>query len=681
MREDPLLRSAEKWQRLREQLTGSWAEDVLVFTLTEARHRPGLRRFLRFNGVSQPLGVELKYAIMTRFESHQWSRDASFCDQQVTKITWIIRWLGHFTPPVQSLMERELAEWEALLRSHILATGRYMQRNEKRLLSTQEYVQDTRQSRVITLFRQLYSIVRGAYDDPQEKPETEKDIWDMRKMHLSVNLTGSTYQLNFTLIAQLWLRQLAKMYIKFNSEINSSMDCVNKLKSLRKFSRFLAERHPAARISDINRTLIVEYIGYLRKCQISNTYRISLLCDLRMFLETSAHLLQVEDLPRERLLFAEDFPKVERHLSREIPEIVLKQLRKHLGTLSAVTSRMVVILLECGMRISELCTLPLDCLICDDRHDWYLRSYQGKSKREHIIPLVSLVVIGTIQAQQQEVREQWGERCLYLFPGLGSPDQPYKRVNFANRVNAWAVEKDIRDAGGRLYRFQSHQFRHSVGMRLINDDVPLEVISRLLGHRSIKPTIIYANKRAKELREELERVHRKRRTVNDRGDIVKGAGRSDDRQVQLVSEQSRGQTLPAGNCGRPLAEGDCVHANSCLTCHLWLTSTEDLPRLKAFYRRALHMLQRAVEAGNEVVKRNQERIISNLAVRIARLEDATLDSSLSVEELLDQLRSDLARAENAREEAREAGRLVAVKGMELIIVDLKANITALEGTL
>lgn len=37
--------------------------------------------------------------------------------------------------------------------------------------------------------------------------------------------------------------------------------------------------------------------------------------------------------------------------------------------------------------------------------------------------------------------------------------------------------------------------------------------------------------------------------------------------------------------------------------------------------------------------------------------------------------------QKAREEAREAGRLVAVKAIELIIVDLKANITALEGTL
>jgi integrase len=46
---------------------------------------------------------------------------------------------------------------------------------------------------------------------------------------------------------------------------------------------------------------------------------------------------------------------------------------------------MVTILLECGMRIGELCVMPLDCLICDDKHEWYLHFYQMKGKQEHVI--------------------------------------------------------------------------------------------------------------------------------------------------------------------------------------------------------------------------------------------------------------------------------------------------------
>ncbi len=62
--------------------------------------------------------------------------------------------------------------------------------------------------------------------------------------------------------------------------------------------------------------------------------------------------------------------------------------------------RMVTILLECGLRINELCQLPLDSLINDDKHQWYLRIYQSKLHQEHIIPLIDETVVEVIQAQQ-----------------------------------------------------------------------------------------------------------------------------------------------------------------------------------------------------------------------------------------------------------------------------------------
>lgn len=49
---------------------------------------------------------------------------------------------------------------------------------------------------------------------------------------------------------------------------------------------------------------------------------------------------------------------------------------------------------------------------------------------------------------------------------------------------------------------------------------------------------------------------------------------------------------------------------------MWLASTDDLPALKSFYERALHLKQRAMETGNRFVIEQQERIIATLAVRI-----------------------------------------------------------------
>ena len=103
-------------------------------------------------------------------------------------------------------------------------------------------------------------------------------------------------------------------------------------------------------------------------------------------------------------------------------------------------------------------------------------------------------------------------------------------------------------------------------MRLINDDVPLEVISRLLGHATVRLTERYARKRAAELRKELERVARKRRTVDYQGRAVKCDPQANDSEAQLVRHGIRGQTLPVGGCGRLVVLGACNHANKCLTC-------------------------------------------------------------------------------------------------------------------
>lgn len=74
----------------------------------------------------------------------------------------------------------------------------------------------------------------------------------------------------------------------------------------------------------------------------------------------------------------------------------------------------------------------------------------------------------------------------------------------------------------------------------MNDDVPLEVISRLLGHRSLQMTQVYARKRDAELHKDLERAARKRKTVNYQGQTIKGDPQANDPEAQLVRKGIRG---------------------------------------------------------------------------------------------------------------------------------------------
>ena len=671
MNAEPVQWSEEKQQRLQECLVGGCAEDTW-----ELRGSKGGKCYMRFSFTSPSLKTELKYALWYKFDSGE--RDVKKPQHDLCRrFMLLITWLNQVAPTTRSLLEKTLEYWTWSLRSYLVETNQLKHYREKHLLARQEYVEYLQEDSRISLFRQCYKIIADAYDD---REATEKDCWDMRKMGLAVNLTTSNFRLNFAPISQPWLKHLAKEFMQYNVAVHSPGDCSEKLIVIRGFSQFLTQYAPHCHASDIDRALIVTYISFLQERKLSVTRRNKILVHLRVFLETCARRLQVPHLTKEQLIFDDDLAKEPEARSREIPEEVLEQLREHLNTLPTPILRMVTILLECGMRINELCSLPLDCLIRDDRHDWYLRFYQSKSHKEQVIPLVDEKVIGTLQAQQEEIRLQWGQVCPYLFPSPRSHLCPYQQTAFTYALNAWAVKHEIKDRTEKLYHFTAHQFRHTVGMHLMNEDVPLEVISRLLGHRSLSMTQVYARKRDAELRKDLERAARKSKTVNYQGQTVKGDPQANDPDAQLVRKGIRGQTLPVGGCGRLMVRGPCDHANKCLTCPMWLTSTDDLPALKSFYARAVHLKQRAVQVGNQLVIEQQEHIIPLLAVRIKSLEEPEMDGTLCVDDLLMQLRADLAEAESGLEEAREAGLLIAAKTLEWTITELKARIEALEGT-
>ena len=538
MENEPVQWSEENQKRLQERLCGMWAEDTWIFTPTNPKYK---RWYLRFTLTSPSLNVELKYAVWCKLNERQKNLDWSARNLR-SALNRLFAWLNQFEPAVRSLMDKRLEQWEESFRSFLVLKGKLHPKKLKRLLSTQRYVEYQLEDESIGLLRRLYKIISEAYDD---RPETEKDVWDVRAMGLAPDLLYGRMYLNFTPITQPWLQSLAKEFIRYKIGIRSFTTCLARLSHIVSFSRFLSQQYPTVDASGIDGQILGRYMSYVNGRGLGIHRRYNLLSGLRDFFETCSSRLGLKDSFRETLIFSSDFPEKPEGNSREIPEPVLVQLREQLETLPTTELRMVVILLECGMRIGELCALPFDCLI-DGEHGWYLRSYQFKMKQEHIIPLVDDTVVKAIQAQQQEVRTSGGKTCPYLFPRPGSPTRPFAPALFSHHLNKWALERNIRDAEGNFFRFQSHQFRHTVGMRLLNEDVPIEIIGRLLGHYSLKMTQVYARKRTEKQRDELERLARRRKTVNYLGQTVTGDARANDPDAQLLRKGIRGQTLAVG---------------------------------------------------------------------------------------------------------------------------------------
>lgn len=670
------LWSAEKQFRLHAHLSGMWAEDSWQLEGIDWKEQP-VHRTLCFTFPNDALKEEFKYAVWFQWTQGTWHCYHKRGQQAVLhSLRYLVTWLAGMESALPSFLQRPLEFWECSLRTWLVQTEQYTLRSSKRLMATTHtYKKYVTEDRRIYLFRTIYHTLVEAYDD---REPTEKDVWDLQTFGVPLNLSQAGHKLNFTGLGQPWLRTLAKRYLAYNLSVHSASNTQRKLTALQHFSSFLAQAAPQVGVADLDRGLVLHYLSFLADQHLASvTWRHYLGC-LRAFLETCAHRLAVPGLTHELLIFDDDFPPRSDGGTREIPAEVLVQLTTHLKALPTTVLRMVAILLSVGLRVSELCQLPIHCLITDDKHEWYLRFYQSKTHRELVIPLVEEEVIGAIQVQQQEIRARWGEACSYLFPSPSSPSKPYLQATFRRQLNEWALQSQITDRHQHLYHFTAHQFRHTVGMRLINEDVPLEVISRLLGHRSVSMTQVYARVRDQKLRTDLERVARKRKTVDYQGQTVKGDPRANDPEVQMARKGVRGQTLPVGGCGRLVVLGDCTHANKCLTCPMWLTSTDDVPALKSFYDRAIHLKQHALEKGNQIVVQQQDRIIPTLALRIKSLEETSMDGSLCIDEVLSQVRLDLAEAEDGLEEAQSAGLVLAARHLERAIVEMKRHIAALE---
>ena len=128
--------------------------------------------------------------------------------------------------------------------------------------------------------------------------------------------------------------------------------------------------------------------------------------------------------------------------------------------------------------------------------------------------------------------------------------------NFINYLNNLARKCKIQDENGKLWHFESHQFRHTVGTQMINQGVPQHIIMKILGHCSPEMTMRYAHIHDETLRKELLLFH-KSKTIDITGQIVALELEGNPEDLKWFTKEIAAIALPNGYCGRPKVLGDC----------------------------------------------------------------------------------------------------------------------------
>lgn len=147
-----------------------------------------------------------------------------------------------------------------------------------------------------------------------------------------------------------------------------------------------------------------------------------------------------------------------------------------------------------GARVSEMCSLTPD----DIDLEYHSVRIFGKGSRERIV-----------QIENTDVLE-----ILREYSSTFSSDITFSGYFFVNRLHRRLSEQSVREIINKYallcredIHITPHMFRHSFATLLLEEDVDIRYIQRLLGHSSITTTQIYTHVAMSKQREILSAKH------------------------------------------------------------------------------------------------------------------------------------------------------------------------------
>ncbi len=441
----------------------------------------------------------------------------------------------------------------------------------------------------------------------------EQDEWLATDLGLNPDTTHAIYSLKFDKIKTEWLKLAAKKFVRLQSATRGFSTCRGYIRAFNHFDEYLQTVDDAFTSSKISRAHVIGLIEFLTKKGLASETRKITLVNLRVFHQVVL-LEDWLDWPSKPLIYTTDLPKERNTIPKYISEDIIVQLKQHLHQLPLWMQNFITILMETGRRISEVCSLPYDCLEKDGDGDLMLRVMEQKLNRTRLIP-ISKPCVNAIRSQQIIINES--DCSKYLFPTHRSDSNSHtvSAPHINRAMNRLAKNHEIKNSNGVIFNFSSHQFRHTIGTQMINQGVPQVIVQKYLGHESPEMTSRYAHLHDATMKKAF--VEFQEKMVD-----VKGKLKSNDEQINAkwLKKNIMSQALPNGLCALPLSQKRCPHANACLTCSNFRTSKQHLSNHKAQLEETNKVIDNAKKNGWQRIVEMNIDVACNLTSIIETLE-------------------------------------------------------------
>lgn len=311
------------------------------------------------------------------------------------------------------------------------------------------------------------------------------------------------------------------------------------------FKLHLAAR-PSAKGGTLSRNSIAQRLGVLRTC-------------FERLSEWGG-----EDLPAGVLVFVGDLPIRDEPLPRFLDDgAAAKLLVAARADPDPFTRLCVEFLARTGLRKQEFLDLAVDAVVQIGSGYW-LRVPLGKLHNDRYIPL---------HPQLKTLLDEWlaerppSLRVPFIFTHRGRR-MPKRRVDVA-------VAKVAATAG--IGHVTAHQLRHTLATQAINRGMSLEAIAALLGHRSMRMTMVYARIADRTVADEYFAVSEKVEALYDRQEALPAD--AEGAEMLKLRREMHQRMLGNGYCARPV-ELDCHFESICESCTFFVTTVEFKPTLR-----------------------------------------------------------------------------------------------------
>ena len=250
----------------------------------------------------------------------------------------------------------------------------------------------------------------------------------------------------------------------------------------------------ASQLAHLDRQLLERYLADLHAECAGRQAHIHHLSALNGFFTAIRRHGWDDTLPARTAIYPEDWPKQPRRLPRALAEQIMAQLETSaaLDLWDNPAYRLItVILIRCGLRVGDAGRLPFGCIVTDADGAPYLRYYNHKMKREALVP-IDEDLRQQISGQQHRTLRRWPEGTPVLFPRptgnldghapIAQLDLPHRDGPLAGTLRHPRRARPAGQAGPRTSGGTPWE------PRLINKDVPQEVVRRILDHDSHEMT-------------------------------------------------------------------------------------------------------------------------------------------------------------------------------------------------